>query len=200
MSDIKIKNPSPLVQTILKLDNYFSEMIRLGNKIETMELKSDFDFEQAERLIKHFAECGEGVSTEVVAMSNTLTELRGQAEQAAAVVAARADIVQARKNEHAQKLEEFRLLGEKVRELTASLSTLRVQEGQELSVEVREGLAARLGEFEARLHPLIEEAQKLRTEGQQSKLKVLEQGADSLGQSLKAVSQKINSVRDQHPN
>lgn len=199
MSDIKIKNPSTLVQAILKLDNHFSEMIRLGSKIETMEMKSDFDFEQAERLIKHFAECGEGVSTEVVQMSNALLELRGQAEAAASIVAQRAEILQARKNEQAQKLEAFRLLGEKVRELTTSLSTFKIPEGEELSEQERASITSRLAEFETRLRPLIDEAQALRKEGQNSKIKSLEQGADSLSQSLLAVSQKINSAREHHP-
>lgn len=200
MSEIKIKNPSALVQAIVKLDNYFSEMVRLGDRIETMDLKSDFDFEQAERLIKVFAECGEGVSEEVLNMSNALTELRSHAEAAANMVAVKAEIIQARKNEQAQKMEEFRLLGEKVRELTLSLSNFRLQEGGQLSFEERAKLAARLEEFESRLHPLIDEANNLRKEGQSAKMKILEQNADSLGQSLQAVSQKIHMLREEHPN
>ena len=196
---IKIKNPSPFLQSVLKLDNYFSELVRLGEKVETMDLKSDFDFEQAERLIKHFAECGEGVSQEVVVMSQALSDLRGQAEHAAKIVAARADVLQARKEEQQRKMEEFRLLGEKVRDLTTSLSGFKFQEGAQLSDEERSQLTSRLAEFEARLRPLIEEAQTLKKVGHESKIKILEQSADSLGQSLQAISQKISSVRDHHP-
>ncbi|WP_413289206.1 hypothetical protein [Bdellovibrio sp. HCB337] len=200
MSEIKIKNPSSLVEAIVKLDNYFSEMVRLGQKIDTMDLKSDFDFEQAERLIKLFAECGEGVSEEVINMSNALTELRAQAEAAASLVAIRAEQLQARKTEQAQKMEEFRMLGEKVRELTLSLSSFRIQEGQPLSIEEKARLAGRLEEFESRLRPLIDEANNLRREGQSAKMRILEQNADSLGQSLQAVSQKIHLLREEHPN
>jgi hypothetical protein len=53
-----------------------------------------------------------------------------------------------------------------------------------------------MAEFETRLAPLIEEAQTLKRLGQEAKIKILEQSADSLGQSLQAVSQKIHSVRD----
>jgi len=196
---IKLKNPSPFVQAVLKLDNYFSELIRLGDKIESMELKSEFDFEQAERLIKHFAECGEGVSREVVLMSNSLAELRAQAEAAATLVGARATMLYTRKEEQQKKMEEFRLLGEKVRDLTASLQDFKYQEEKSLSDEDRAALTARLEEFETRLRPLIDEAQSLRKEGQTSKMKILEQSADSLSQSLQAVSAKINSVKEMHP-
>ena len=96
-------------------------------------------------------------------------------------------------------MEEFRLLGEKVRDLTTSLSGFKFQEGAQLSDEERSQLTSRLAEFEARLRPLIEEAQTLKKVGHESKIKILEQSADSLGQSLQAISQKISSVRDHHP-
>jgi len=193
----KLKNPSPLLQAVLKLDTYFSELIRLGHKIESLDLKSDFDFEQAERLIKSFAKNGEGVSEEIVLMLNALTDLRAQAEAAAHIVAERADILQTRKNEQQTKMEHFRVLGEKVRDLTASLSAFKMNEGANLSDEERASLTAHLAEFETQLRPLIEEAQALKKEGQQSKIKILEQSADSLGQSLAAVSQKLSAVREQ---
>lgn len=200
MSDsVKIKNPTPFLQAVLKLDNYFSELIRLGEKIETMDMKSDFDFEQADRLIKHFAECGEGVSHEIVQMSNELSVLRQQAEASAKVVAERAEQLQAYKEEQHKKMDEFRQLGEKVRNITATLQTFKLQEGAELSAQEREEMTLRLEAFETQLLPLIEEAHTLKKQGQQSKMKILESSADSLGQSLQAVSQKIKSVREQQP-
>ncbi len=196
---LKIKNPSPFLQSVLKLDNYFSELVRLGEKIETIDLKSDFDFDQVERLVRYFAECGEGVSQEVVVMSQALSDLRGQAEHAAKIVAVRADILQTRKEEQQRKMEEFRLLGEKVRDLTSSLNGFRLQEGVQLTEEEQAQLKTRLAEFETQLRPLIEEALTMKKIGQESKIKILEQGADSLGQSLKAVSQKISAVHNPHP-
>ena len=193
---IKIKNPSPFLQSVLKLDNYFAELTRLAEKIDGMELKSDFDFDQVEKLIKHFAECGEGVSTEVVAMSNALNDLRTQAETAANQVATRAVQLQNRKDEQMAKMEQFRQLGEKVRDLTTSLAGFKFEEGQTLTEEERAQMTSRMTDFETRLRPLIEEAQNLKKAGQEARIKILEQSADSLGQSLQAVSQKIHSVRE----
>lgn len=193
---IKIKNPSPFLQSVLKLDNYFAELTRLAEKIDGMELKSDFDFDQVEKLIKHFAECGEGVSTEVVQMSHALNDLRTQAETAAKQVAARAEQLQTRKDDQMQKMEQFRQLGEKVRDLTTSLAGFNFEEGQTLTEEERAQMTSRMVDFEVRLRPLIEEAQNLKKAGQEARIKILEQSADSLGQSLQAVSQKIHSVRD----
>ena len=42
----KNKTASPLVQSVIALDNYFSELIRLGARIEDTDMKSNFDFEQ----------------------------------------------------------------------------------------------------------------------------------------------------------
>jgi len=199
MTESKLKNTSPFVQTVLKLDSHFSDLIRLGGRIESLDMKSDFDFDQAERLIKNFAKSGEGVSEEILLMVNELNELRAKAESAAQLVAVRADLLQARKEEQQKKMEDFRQLGEKVRELTSSLSTFKSPEGESLSDEEREKLSMHLAEFESRLRPLIEEAQTLKKEGQNSKMKTLEQSADSLEQSLSAVSQKLSAVRDSHP-
>lgn len=189
----KIKDPSPLVQAVLKLDSYLSEIVRLGNKIESMDLKSDFDYEQAQKLMNRFAECGTGVSEEVMNLSATLTAARTQAEAAAQVVAAKAEQLEARQNVHQEKMDNFRTLGEKVRDLTLSLNDLKRPEGENLTEQDQAEVAARLSDFQMKLKPLIEEARTLRTDAQGSKLKTLEQGADSLVQSLSAIGRKLET-------
>ena len=187
----QIKNPSPLVETVLKLDNYLSEIVRLGEKIESMDLKTDFDFEQAQKLMNHFTQCGQGVAEEVVQLSANLNEARAKAELAAQVVSARAELIQARQNDHQQKMADFRALGDKVRDLTLSLNDLKRPEGEELTDDDRAHLSMRLTDFQVQLQPLIAEAMKLKTEAQTSRLKTLEQGADSLVQSLSAIGRRL---------
>ncbi|MNU01269.1 hypothetical protein D3C72_2446150 [compost metagenome] len=46
-----------------------------------------------------------------------------------------------------------------------------------------------------KLQPLIEEARTLRKDAQGSKLKTLEQGADSLVQSLSAIGRKLETFQ-----
>ena len=192
----KIKNPSPLVEAVLNLDNYLSEIVRLGAKIEETELKSDFDFDQVQRLMNRFTECGHGVSDEVLRLSTTLNEARSKAEAAAQVVAAKAEQLQARQEERQRKMDDFRALGEKVRELTLSLNDLKRAEGETLSDEEQAKVAMRLGDFQQKLQPLIEEAQFLRKDAQSSKLKTLEQGADSLVQSLSAIGRRLETFNN----
>jgi hypothetical protein len=194
MSDAnKLKNPSPLVKSVLALDTHFSDLQRLSAKINEIELKSDFDYEQIQRLINHFTECGQNVSGEVLNLSTQLNEARNQAEAAAQIVSARAEQLQVRKAQEQQKMESFRLLGEKVRELTFSLQGLKPSETATGSDEDRAKLSMGLSEIEVKLHPLIEEAQQLKQEAKNSKMRVLEQSADALGQSLQAVSQKLST-------
>ena len=192
----KIKELSPLVEAVLSLDTYLSEINRLGAKIESLDLKSDYDYEQAQRLMARFTECGQGVSTDIVKLSTQLNEARAQAEVAAKSVAAKAEQLQARQDEYAKKMETFRALGEKVRNLTLSLNDLKKPEGEETTDSDRTRIAQRLAGFESELQPLIEEASTLKREAQGAKLKVVEQGADSLSHSLIAVSKSLDAYKN----
>ncbi len=142
----KNKTPSPLVQSVTALDGFFSDLVRIGGKIENMELESDFDVEQMQKLLNRFAETSEEVSAQNLLMSQALTEARANAEKAAQIVSTRAEI------------------------------------------------SVRFSELRGELVPLIAEARQLKLEGKLSKMKILEQGADSLGQSLVAIQQKIAEV------
>ncbi len=188
------KNQSALATAVLALDNYFSELNRLGAKIEEAELKADFDFDQMQKLLVRFAEYGDGVSREVVAMSQALNDARAQAESAAQKVSAKAMEFQTLQQARQLKMDQFRQLGERVHALNASLMDLKQPEGAPLSDADREMIAARLTEFEKQLLPLINEAEQLKNDAQASKMKILEQGADSLRQSLLAVNQKLGKA------
>ena len=193
MSDNK-KEQSPLVKAVLALDSYFGDLDRLGAKINDLELKSEFDFEQAERMMTRFAECGQGVADEMIKLSTFLNEARVRAEKSAEGVAARADILRAHNSNRQKLLERFRILGEKVREHSEGLARLRRPEGQVISEEERARVSASLADFGSQLRPLIEEAQELRKAAQVSRMKNLEQNADSLTQTLLAIRDKLSSL------
>lgn len=195
------KEQSPLVTAVLALDNYFSELNRLSTKIEESELKTDFDFEQMQKLLNRFTGYGEGVSAEVHALSQSLNESRTQAEAAAQKVSAKAIEFQTLQQSRQQKMDQFRQLGEKVRALNTSLLDLKRPEGSAAPTDAdHEVIAARLTDFEKQLTPLIDEAEQLKNEAQAARMKILEQGADSLRQSLLAVNQRLGkSHSTEHP-
>lgn len=188
---ITIKNPSPLVQAVLALDNYLSELNRLGEKITGMDMRSEFDFEQAQKWISRFSVCGEGVSEEVMRLSTSLVEARAQAENAAEKVSEKAKQLQERKLEEQAKMDQLRFLTEKVRELTIYLSESKRPEGAEYSEADRAKISMQLASFENHVTPLIQEARNLKLDAQKSKMKALEQSADSLEQSLTAISKRL---------
>lgn len=190
----KNKNPSLLVQSVTALDAFFSDLVRIGGKIEGMELKNDFDLEQMQKLLDRFAECSDGVSEQILLMSQALAGARTKAEEAAQIVSARAALLQNRQSDQQKKMSQFQALGEKVRVLTMSLAQLKTPESEVPTEERRTEISVRFSELSAELIPLIEEARQLKLEGQLSKMKILEQGADSLGQSLVAIQQKIGAV------
>lgn len=187
----KIKDESALVQAVMALDSYFSDLDRISAKIESMDLKSEFEIEQTQKLLSRFAECGNGISEQVVAMSKALNEARAQAEAVARVVTARADHLQSLQETRQKKMDDFRSLGKKVRELTLSLNELKRPDDKVPIDEDKVKIAIILSEFEIQLQPLIEDAHNLLKVAQDSKMKVLEQGADSMRQSLLAIRERL---------
>ena len=137
MSD-KIKRDSPLVKSVLALDNYLTELERVGTKINSTDMTSDFDVEYIQKLMNRFAECGQGVSQQVTNLSTQLLEARARAEAVAQGVSAQAGIFYNRRNEQNEKLEKFRILGEKVSELNAAMSQFRRPRGHGLTNEDRD--------------------------------------------------------------
>src|SRR3989442_9475416 len=131
----KIKRDSPLVRSVLALDNYLTELERVGTRINSTDMTSDFDVEYIQKLMTRFAECGQGVSEEVSNLSTQLQEARTRAEAVAQGVSARAELLNSRRNEQNEKLEKFRILGEKVRELNAAISQFRRPHGHGLTDE-----------------------------------------------------------------
>jgi hypothetical protein len=71
---------------------------------------------------------------------------------------------------------------------------LRRPEGDVLTESERASLSMKLSEFELQLGPLIDEAQNIRTAARLSKMKTLEQNADSLTETLKSIRQKIGAL------
>ncbi len=188
------KVESPLVKSVLALDHLLSELERIGEKITTMELKTDFDYEQARKLMSHFAESGQGVSEEVSNLSVRLNEARARAEAVAQKVSDRAELVNVRNSEEQEKLQEFVKLSAEVRDLSEGLAALRKPEGESLTAHDRERLNEFFAKLETQLTPLIDRAQALRTEARLSKMKSLEQNADSLVGTLQAIRAKIGSM------
>ena len=185
---IKFKDASPLVKAVLTLDDHFQNLVRLA--------ETDSDIEQARKLMGHFAQVGEAISGGVAELSTRLNEARTAAEEAANKVSAKADIIHNRQDDEAKKTEVFRSLAEKVNTLNQSLMEARpaMTSGEDLTDADRAKTLEAFNMIEAQLQPLIEEAEVLRDQAQQSKMKSLEQQASSLASHLINVKQKIASV------
>src|SRR4029450_6186351 len=60
---------TPLVASVLALQNYLGELERIGKKINSIDMAGDVDLEFVQKLMARFAECGHGVSQEVNSLS-----------------------------------------------------------------------------------------------------------------------------------
>src|SRR5262245_22938562 len=118
----KTKRDSPLVTSVLALQNHLDEMERIGNKINSTDMSGDVDIEHVQKLMTRFAEYGQGVSEEVRNLSAHLQHAQASAEAVAAGVARQAQAFRARTMQQQEHLDRFRTLGEKVRALNTTMS------------------------------------------------------------------------------
>lgn len=185
------KSPTSFVQSVLKLDNHFTELDRLSALIHEIEIKSEFDVSQLRKLMGLFSEHGEAVGVEVAEMAKQLNESRMRAEASAQLVSEKAEELRAYQEKQNSSMEAFQELTAKVQSLNQQLVDLKKPEGEAFSEEEKVQVASRLSQIELQLGPLIEEALRLKEAAHEAKMKSLEQNADSLTQSLMAVRKKI---------
>ncbi len=174
----KSRKDSPLVQSVLALDNYLGELERVGTKINSTDMTSEIDVEFIQKLMNRFAECGQGVSSEVANLSARLQEAQTHAESIAQGVGRQAELFAARRKEHNERMEEFRMLSEKIRDLNTGIGQFRDNPA---------GL-------DAQLSSLLEQLDKVRLSARNSRMRSLEKHAESLGQSLQAARKKLGKV------
>ena len=127
-------------------------------------------------------------------LSTQLQEARARAEAVAQGVSAQAELLIVRRHEQSEKLEQFRILGERVRELNAAIGQFRRPEGHALTEEDRANLTSNIPAFAAQLALRIEELQDLRKSARDSRMKTLEKNAESLAQALEAVRKKLHDI------
>jgi len=190
----KDKEQSALVQSVLALDNYLAELNRVGAKIAAIDMSGEIDSEYIQKLIVRFAECGEGISREVTNLSTRLQEAQSSAQAVADKVASQAEAFKLRRREHEEKIEQFRTLGEKVRDLTVAISRHRPTDRGHLTGEERAALVAKIPEFDGQLTSLINELHALRESAQGSRMRKLERDAESMIQTLQAVRTKMQEL------
>jgi len=186
----KSKQSSPLVQSVLALQDHLNELERLGDKITSEDLAADFDVEYFQKLLARFAESGQRVAAEMSVFSSHLQEAQMRAEATAANVSRQSELFKERTDDQNEKLEKFRTLGERVRELNSAISQFR-PEGD------RAAMNSHIKTLEAQLALVIEELHELRTSARASRMKGLEKQAHALAQSLQAVQTKLRDAA--HP-
>jgi chromosome segregation ATPase len=187
-------NDSPLVRSVLALDNHLSELERIGAKINSANLHADFDLDHIQKLLGRFAECGRGISEEVANLSTHLQNAQARAEAIARGVSQQAELFNARRLEQEEKLEQFRRLGEKVRELNTTIAKFRNAGGERLNDAERARLKTDLPAFEAQLASVIEELQNLRQAAREAGMKTLAKNAESLVQTLQIAQKRLRDI------
>jgi len=179
----KPRRDSALVKAVLALDGYLAELDRIGTKINSTDMTSDFDSEHIQKLMSRFAECGQGIAVEVSNLSRELQDAQARSEAITQGVSKQAELLNLRRKDQNEKLEQFRLLGDKARELNIAISRFQPGDSEELK--------ASISQFETQLLELIEDLQNLRKSARDSRMKALEKSAESLLQALQSVRNRL---------
>ena len=192
MKSKETKNLSAFAQSAFDLDSDFTQLERLSTQLEELSVESDYGLEQGKKLLLNFNECAQRIGDRVQALAQNLGESRERAEAAAAKVSERAQVIHQRHNEQEKLLARFQSLGEMVRKATDASAKLKKPDGGKLTEEDKMVLEERLPEIDSQLQVLIQESHQLREEARATKMKTLEKNAESLGQSLNAVRNRLN--------
>ena len=182
---------SPLVTSVLALQNHLTELERLGGKINSIDMASDVDVDFIQKLLMRFAECGQAVSDEVTNLSTHLRRAQLQAESVAQGVSRQAEAFKTNRDEQNEHLERFRLLGERIRALNTTITQARLP--QNPSGE-NGALTLDIPILEQQLADLVAELQSLRNSAHSSRLKTLEKSAESLAQSIQALQLRLRNL------
>jgi hypothetical protein len=177
------KQDSPLVSSILALQDHLTELERIGGKIMSTDMTSEVDVDFIQKLLTHFAECGQSMSDEVKNLSILLKDAQSRAETMAEAVSRQAKAFNIRRNEQNEYLEKLRLLGGKVRALNASLTG-----------EDGVALKSNIPLLDHELAVLIEELQQMRRSAEASRMTTLEKSAESLAQALQSMQMKLRQA------
>lgn len=190
------KNLSLFGQAAVALDEDFVEAERLASQIEQVDVQSEIGLERAIRLLRHFTECGERITSQIQSLAQELEKARSRTEGAAQTVARRAAEIQIRKEQEDQGLQGFKALSEKVREITAEMSELKQPKDKSLSADEKKELSLKMAGFDSKIVPLIDEANRLKDQARNSKMKTLERNAESLSQNLVNARKKLSAFTE----
>jgi hypothetical protein len=185
------KSESPLVLSVLALQTHLDELERVGTRINSTDMTADVDVEFVQKLLSRFAECGQALSQEIINLSAQLQQAQVSAQAVAEGVSRQAEVFQSRTHEQQEQLEKFRQLGERVRDLNASVVQFRQKSENGDGEQNRAALASSIPGIERELVALIEELHSLRESARASQMKKLEKDAESLAQTLQAVREKL---------
>jgi chromosome segregation ATPase len=185
---------SSLVDAVTTLDSRFAELQRLAHRINGLEMSSESELKQAERLFLEFTENGQAVAEDIQAFVAALNEARSSAEAAAQKVGEKAEQLRLRKTEIQEKMDQFHQLNERVSQLNETLLSFKRAEGEELTDTDRQELRSKLAAMTGQLDEYISEAKAFQELGHQSNIKYLQQNADSMKQSLMVVRTKIQGL------
>lgn len=193
MASLSLETLSAFGRLAVQLDGDFSEMARLNEQMERLDIDSDSGLEHAVKLLGRFAQHGQNISENMKQFATSLQEARDRAEGAAKRVAERARQIEARTLRQNQIREKLKQVEEKVKAANSHLTGFRQQSKTEFSDEKAQ-ILSQLERLNSEMVRFIAETQAIKEEAGQAKFKRIERDAQAIIDTLQSARRKINSA------
>jgi predicted nucleic acid-binding Zn-ribbon protein len=194
MASLPLESLSTFGRLAVQLDGNFSEMVRLSEQMQRLDIDSDSGLERAIKLLNQFAQHGQDIAGNIQDFSKSLEEARDRSEAAAKLVAERARHIEERTLRQNQIQEKLKQVEEKVKTANAQLAESRKQGKPEFLAEEKTEIMSQLERLNSELVRFIAETQAVKEEAGQGKFKRLEHDAQSIIDTLQSSRRKINSA------
>ena len=194
MSSIHFESLSSFGRMAVKLDGYFSELVRLGGQIERLDIGSESGLALAVKLLNQFAERGKNGSEGIQDFSKVLDEARARSEGAARLVAERAQLIRQRKQEQDQIREKLDQVERNVKAANANLASFRKDGKSEFTSGEKLQIKAGLERLNEDLKRFLADVQAIKEAAGQAKFKSIEHDAKNLLDALRSSCRKIDKV------
>ncbi len=194
MPSIRLEELSSFGRSALKLDRGFSELARLGEQIERLNLESDHDLDHALKLLKKFSLQGQAIAEDMQEFSRSLQEARERSEAAAGAVGERAKLLQERRTRRAELQERLLRVEQDIQAANAGLVGERRGEKSVLPEENKSRVKTRFSELHQKLADFIQTAQTIKKEAAQLKFKRIQRDAQSMLDHLQTLRGKLQTL------
>jgi len=197
MANLQLESLSDFGRAAVKLDNDFTELVRLSGQLKRLDIDSESGLDRAVKILSQFAQHGQNISAGIQDFSKFLQEARQRAEVAAQLVTERAQQIRERKEIQSQIREKLGRVEQSVQTVNASLAGFKKEGSTNFSEKEKLQLRTELERINVDLKRFMADTQVIKDEAAGAKFKSVERDAQNLLDALRASCRRVDKITAQ---